>query len=97
MLVSLFRCKLEKFSVTTPATAEIRKTALNATHRRMGAKMVNFGGWDMPLEYSGIIAEHVAVRTKAGLFDVSHVQQRGETGCRSGALFRAHDFARHIC
>jgi aminomethyltransferase len=73
MLASLVRCKLEKFSVTTPATAELRKTALNSIHRRLGAKMVNFGGWDMPVEYSGIIAEHMAVRTKAGLFDVSHM------------------------
>jgi aminomethyltransferase len=59
--------------VTTPATAELRKTALNTTHRRLGAKMVNFGGWDMPLEYSGILSEHEAVRTRAGLFDVSHM------------------------
>jgi aminomethyltransferase len=59
--------------VTTPATAELRKTALNSVHRRLGAKMVNFGGWDMPLEYSGILSEHQAVRTRAGLFDVSHM------------------------
>lgn len=60
--------------MTTPlAAAKLRKTALNSTHRRMGAKMVNFGGWDMPLEYSGILAEHEAVRTRAGLFDVSHM------------------------
>ncbi len=59
--------------MTTPATTELRKTALNATHRRLGAKMVNFGGWDMPVEYSGILAEHRAVRTAAGLFDVSHM------------------------
>lgn len=39
----------------------------------MGAKMVSFGGWDMPIEYSGILAEHEAVRTRAGLFDVSHM------------------------
>jgi aminomethyltransferase len=59
--------------LTTPATAELRKTALNAVHRATGAKMVNFGGWDMPVEYSGILAEHMAVRTRAGLFDVSHM------------------------
>ena len=59
--------------MTTPAIAELRKTALNATHRSLGAKMVNFGGWDMPLEYSGILSEHAAVRTRAGLFDVSHM------------------------
>jgi aminomethyltransferase len=49
-------------------------------HRRMGAKMVDFGGWDMPVEYSGLIAEHTAVRTGVGLFDVSHmgdIQLRG--------------------
>ncbi|HWF37301.1 MAG TPA: glycine cleavage system aminomethyltransferase GcvT [Candidatus Acidoferrales bacterium] len=59
--------------MNTPATAELRKTALNAAHRSLGAKMVNFGGWDMPLEYSGILSEHEAVRTRAGLFDVSHM------------------------
>lgn len=59
---------------TTPATAELRKTALNSTHRRMGAKMVNFGGWDMPVEYpSGLMKEHMAVRTGVGAFDVSHM------------------------
>jgi aminomethyltransferase len=59
--------------VATSTSTPLRKTALNATHRRLGAKMVNFGGWDMPVEYSGIIAEHMAVRTAAGLFDVSHM------------------------
>ena len=80
----MFRPNNEKSSVTTPATAELRKTALNSIHRQLGAKMVNFGGWDMPLEYSGILAEHVAVRTRAGLFDVSHM---GEIEIRGpGAL-----------
>jgi len=53
-----------------------RKTALNAVHRRMGAKMVDFNGWDMPVEYpssGGLIAEHLAVRTGVGIFDVSHM------------------------
>jgi aminomethyltransferase len=60
------------------------KTPLNAVHRRMGAKMVDFGGWDMPVEYpcpgGGLIAEHLAVRNAVGLFDVSHmgeIQFRG--------------------
>ncbi|HKS75583.1 MAG TPA: hypothetical protein VJQ82_20400, partial [Terriglobales bacterium] len=55
------------------ATPAIRKTALNAVHRQLGAKMVEFNGWDMPVEYSGIIAEHTAVRTGVGVFDVSHM------------------------
>ena len=61
-----------------PATPAVRKTALNAVHRQMGAKMVEFNGWDMPVEYpasigGGIIAEHMAVRTGVGIFDVSHM------------------------
>ena len=63
-------------SQPTAILPAIRKTALNATHRRMGAKMVEFNGWDMPVEYpcsGGIIAEHMAVRTGVGLFDVSHM------------------------
>jgi aminomethyltransferase len=59
--------------VTVPTIASLRKTALNSVHRRMGAKMVNFGGWDMPVEYSGLVSEHLATRTAAGLFDVSHM------------------------
>jgi len=61
----------------TEATPSVpRKTALNAAHRRMGAKMVDFNGWDMPVEYpssGGIIAEHMAVRNGVGIFDVSHM------------------------
>jgi aminomethyltransferase len=67
-------------SVATP----LKKTALNATHRALKARMVDFGGWDMPVEYpcpgGGLIAEHMAVRTGVGLFDVSHmgeIQFRG--------------------
>ena len=60
-------------SGTAPHGAPIRKTALNEAHRRAGGRMVDFAGWDMPIEYSGIIAEHLAVRNKAGLFDVSHM------------------------
>src|SRR4029077_3186956 len=51
----------------------LKKTPLNARHRASGAKMVAFGGWDMPLEYAGIAQEHLAVRQSAGLFDVSHM------------------------
>jgi aminomethyltransferase len=51
----------------------LKKTPLNARHRASNARMVAYSGWDMPLEYSGIAAEHVAVRVSAGLFDVSHM------------------------
>lgn len=67
-------------SATSNPTPPLRRTALNATHRALSAKMVDFGGWDMPVQYSGLIAEHMAVRTRVGLFDVSHmgdIQLRG--------------------
>jgi aminomethyltransferase len=59
----------------TPPPAALKKTPLNARHRAHGARMVEFGGWDMPVEYTGITDEHMAVRTQAGLFDVSHMGQ----------------------
>jgi aminomethyltransferase len=71
-------------SVSTPPVTELRKTPLNAVHRRLGAKMVNFGGWDMPVEYpatGGLVAEHRAVRSSVGVFDVSHM---GDIRIRSG-------------
>ncbi|MGI9165622.1 MAG: glycine cleavage system aminomethyltransferase GcvT [Pyrinomonadaceae bacterium] len=59
--------------MTAPAP-HLKKTPLNATHRRMGGRMVDFGGWDMPVQYSaGTVEEHLRTRTHAGLFDVSHM------------------------
>ena len=57
----------------TAPEAPLKRTPLNAVHRGMGAKMVPFGGWDMPVQYRGILEEHRAVRSAAGLFDVSHM------------------------
>jgi glycine cleavage system T protein (aminomethyltransferase) len=54
-------------------SGSLKKTPLHARHRTLGARMVEFGGWDMPVEYSGLTDEHLAVRTKAGVFDVSHM------------------------
>jgi len=53
----------------------LRTTPLSGVHRESGAKMVPFGGWEMPVEYSGLITEHISVRKAAGLFDVSHMGQ----------------------
>jgi aminomethyltransferase len=64
----------------TDTMAPLRKTALNAVHRAAKSKMVDFGGWDMPVDCCGLIAEHIAVRTAVGVFDVSHmgdIQLRG--------------------
>ncbi|HXG52356.1 MAG TPA: glycine cleavage system aminomethyltransferase GcvT [candidate division Zixibacteria bacterium] len=52
---------------------ELKKTPLWAVHRRAGARMVDFAGWEMPVQYRGVIEEHLAVRERAGLFDVSHM------------------------
>jgi len=80
-------------SVNSPANSTPRKTPLNALHRRLGAKMVNFGGWDMPVEYpssGGLMAEHKAVRSGVGLFDVSHMGDiRIHTGKKPGGALEA--------
>src|SRR5213594_1241972 len=76
MLVSISTRAIGMESAATPHKSELRRTPLNALHRRLGAKMVNFDGWDMPVEYpssGGLIAEHKAVRGSVGGFDVSHM------------------------
>jgi aminomethyltransferase len=70
-------------SQTTEAAPTVRKTALNPVHRQSGAKMVDFNGWDMPVEYpsaGGLIAEHLGVRNSVGIFDVSHMGDIGISG-----------------
>src|SRR5215471_19153395 len=70
--------------LATPAGIALKQTPLYQSHRALGARMVEFAGWEMPVEYSGIVREHLAVRTAAGLFDVSHM---GEIDVRGpGAL-----------
>ncbi|WP_339131725.1 glycine cleavage system aminomethyltransferase GcvT [Streptomyces sp. f51] len=63
-----------------------RHTALDALHRSLGATMTDFAGWDMPLRYGSERDEHVAVRTKAGLFDLSHMGEITVTGPQAAAL-----------
>jgi glycine cleavage system T protein (aminomethyltransferase) len=71
-------------------TADLKRTPLHDAHIRAGARMVPFAGWEMPVQYVGVRQEHVAVRTKAGLFDVSHM---GEIETRGP---RATEFLRHL-
>ena len=66
-------CSHDISSMAQAVPGALKKTPLNARHRSLGARMVEFGGWDMPVEYSGVADEHMAVRTRAGLFDVSHM------------------------
>jgi len=58
-----------------PETSDLRETPLAPAHKALGARMVEFGGWNMPVSYTSILDEHKAVREKAGLFDISHMGQ----------------------
>jgi len=73
-----------------PTTDEtpLKRSPLNAEHRRLGAKMVPFAGWEMPLQFSGIVDEHNSVRNWAGVFDVSHMGRLLLSGRDAAALLR---------
>ena len=64
------------------------RTALNDSHRALGAKMVDFGGWDMPLHYGSQVEEHHLVRRDAGMFDVSHMTVVDLRGARVREFLR---------
>jgi glycine hydroxymethyltransferase len=64
---------LPSFQWVEPPEGEARQTRLHDTHKSMGAKMVPFAGWDMPVWYTSVVEEHLATRQAAGLFDVSHM------------------------
>ncbi|OWA09842.1 glycine cleavage system protein T [Streptomyces sp. CS113] len=68
------------------SSTELRRTALDATHRALGATMTDFAGWDMPLRYGSEREEHVAVRTRAGLFDLSHMGEITVSGPQAAEL-----------
>jgi len=70
------------------ATTTIRRTALNETMRKYGGKMVDFHGWELPIQFTGILKEHEAVRSSAGLFDVSHMGQIFVTGADAFKLLQ---------
>jgi aminomethyltransferase len=68
------------------AATSLRATALHSVHKALRAKMIDFGGWEMPVQYSGIVEEHRAVRATVGLFDVSHMGEIEIRGPEAGAL-----------
>jgi aminomethyltransferase len=68
----------------------LRRTPLHQRHVALGARLVPFAGWEMPVQYEGVRQEHIAVRTGAGLFDVSHMGEIETRGPRAG------DFLRHL-
>jgi glycine cleavage system T protein (aminomethyltransferase) len=76
-----------KTTRVTAVAQELKQTPLNSVHRRMGGRMVDFGGWDMPVQYpAGTIEEHLRTRRHAGLFDVSHMGEIDVRGAESIAL-----------
>jgi len=74
------------FEWKEPADPPLKKTALNATHRALNARMVPFAGWEMPVQYTGVLEEHLATRQAAGLFDVSHMGVWEATGPTAAAF-----------
>ncbi len=77
---------LPKFEWKESENVEIRRTALYETHKAMGAQIVPFAGWEMPVWYSSVIEEHLATREAAGLFDVSHMGVYQVEGSHAGAF-----------
>jgi aminomethyltransferase len=75
--------------LATPAESGPKRTALYPVHKAAGARMTEFGGWDMPIEYAGITQEHLAVRTGAGLFDVSHMGEITVCGPKALAFLQS--------
>jgi aminomethyltransferase len=71
-------------------TAQLKETPLASAHRKIGARMVDFAGWNMPVQYKSIVTEHMAVRTKVGVFDVSHM---GEIIVKGTG---AHEFVQYM-
>ncbi len=75
--------------MATPAEPRPKRTALYAVHKAAGARMTEFGGWEMPIEYAGITQEHLAVRSRAGLFDVSHMGEIAVRGPNALAFLQS--------
>src|SRR5262245_64585283 len=67
----------------------LKRTPLYAAHQKLGARLVEFGGWEMPVQYSSIVDEHLAVRRAAGLFDISHMGELLVTGAGAEAFLNS--------
>jgi aminomethyltransferase len=74
--------------MSEPTTQPLLKTPLNAVEKELGGKMVDFGGWELPVQFSGILEEHEAVRTKVGVFDVSHMGEITVKGAQAAELLQ---------
>jgi aminomethyltransferase len=61
------------FTFVAANSTELKRTPLSSAHQKLGGKLIEFGGWEMPVQYSSIVDEHLAVRNAAGIFDISHM------------------------
>ncbi len=80
--------------MSQPETTPLKRTPLHAAHVRLGARMIGFGGWDMPVQYTGIVEEHRTVRAAVGCFDVSHMGEfefRGRDAARALQTLTTND------
>ncbi len=73
-------------SAAMESTVQLKRTPLHAAHKRLGARLVEFGGWDMPVQYSSIVDEHLCVRRAAGIFDISHMGEAWVRGAGAEAF-----------
>src|SRR5271169_4323721 len=75
----------------------MKRTPLFAAHQKLGGKLIEFGGWEMPVQYTSIVEEHLAVRSAAGLFDISHMGEVSVSGSGAAAFLNqtlCNDIAR---
>src|ERR1043166_4357024 len=68
----------------------LKRTPLFSAHQKLGARLIDFGGWEMPVQYTSIVDEHLAVRNAAGLFDISHMGEVTVSGAEAG------EFLNHV-
>src|ERR1700751_3715537 len=71
-----------------PTAPPLQRTPLFDRHRAAGARLVDFAGWEMPVQYEGVVPEHLAVRERCGVFDVSHMGEIETSGAQAAALLQ---------
>ncbi len=77
----------------------LKRTALFPAHQKLGAKLVDFGGWEMPVQYTSIVEEHLAVRNAAGIFDISHMGEVTVSGAGAAEFLNhvlTNDLRKHV-
>jgi len=67
----------------------VKRTALFSAHQKLGGKLIEFGGWEMPVQYTSITDEHLAVRSAAGIFDISHMGEVTVSGAGAEAFLNS--------